>query len=245
VSIRYPYGLKRLAKVVAPAIRHIGATAPAIRNYVVSALIENPAFDIPPLEAKHLDDARLFANRNDMISSMQFIKSGVIAEVGVAQGDFSEFLIDQLEPKRFVAFDLFTMHEWTEEGGVPTTKLLNNMKHLEFYKKRFADRSTEVLTEVGMSHLTLAKYPNRSFDLIYIDGDHSYGGVKKDIEIAKNKVSDNGFLIFNDYTCFSTWDGCIYGVMRAVNELIINDNWVVFGFALEQRMHYDIALHKR
>jgi len=96
-----------------------------------------------------------------------------------------------------------------------------------------------------MSHLQLAKYPDKSFDLIYIDGDHSYEGVKKDAEIAKDKVVDNGVLVFNDYLAFSAWEGAVYGVMRAVNELIVKDDWVVTGFALNHWMHYDVALRKR
>jgi hypothetical protein len=154
-------------------------------------------------------------------------------------------LIEQLKPKRFVAFDLFNMHEWSNAWGIPTVKYLYNMTHLEFYKRRFADRSAEVVIEVGMSHLTVVKYPDKSFDLIYIDGDHSYEGVKKDAEIAKNKVVDNGALIFNDYLAFCPWEGVVYGVMRAVNELIVKDDWVVTGFALNHRMHYDVALRKR
>ena len=167
---------------------------------------------------------------------MRSIEGGVIAEVGVAHGDFSEFLMDQLKPRRFVAFDLFNMHEWGEAWGVPTAKLLNNMTHLEFYKRRFADRSAEVVIEVGMSHLTVVKYPDKSFDLIYIDGDHRFEAVKKDAVVAKNKVADNGVLIFNDYQVFSLWDGYLYGVVRAVNELIVKDDWVVIGFALQYQM---------
>jgi Methyltransferase domain len=198
---------QRVKRVIVPVIRRIGARRPAIRNFLIRELMEGVDLDFPSLEARHLDNAQLFANRKDLISSMRSIEGGVIAEVGVAHGGFSEFLMDQLKPKRFVAFDLFNMHEWGEAWGVPTAQLLNNMTHLEFYKKRFADRSTEVVIEVGMSHLTLAKYPDKSFDLIYIDADHSYEGVKKDAEVAKNKVADNGVLIFNDYQVFSLWDG--------------------------------------
>jgi hypothetical protein len=245
----------QLRRVVGPAVRRIGARAipvalkyAAIRDNVTRAL--TVSFDnIPPLQAKHLDNVRLFANRNDLISSMRSIEGGVIAEVGVAHGDFSEFLMGQLKPKRFVAFDLFNLHESRQYGHEPwwegNAKRLNSMTHLEFYKRRFADRSAEVMTEVGMSHLTLAKYPNKSFDLIYIDADHSYEGVKKDADVAKDKVADNGFLIFNDYKIFSHTEGIYYGVVRAVNELIVNDDWVVCGFALERQMYCDIAIHKR
>ena len=248
-------GLKnRLRRSLAPAVRHISARAipaalgyPAIRDNVMKALAADPTLEsIPPLQAKHLDDARLFANRNDLISSMRsVIEGGVIAEVGVAQGDFSEFLLQELEPTKFVAFDIFNMHEWGAAWGDSTSNVLNNMTHLEFYRRRFADRGTQITIEVGMSHLNLANYPDKSFDLIYIDADHSYEGVKKDAEIAKNKVSDDGFIVFNDYMRFDHVYGYFYGVVRVVNEIIVNDNWLICGFALQPEMYCDIAIHKR
>ena len=39
---------------------------------------------------------------------------------------------------------------------------------------------------------------NSKIDLLFIDGDHSYVGVKKDFEIYKSFVSDNGIIAFHD-----------------------------------------------
>lgn len=36
------------------------------------------------------------------------------------------------------------------------------------------------------------------FDLIFIDGDHTYDGVKKDFEIYKELLSDRGAILFHD-----------------------------------------------
>src|SRR5215469_9594228 len=167
-------GLKsRIRGLVAPAVRRAIASAltyPVIRRNVIRALAADPALEnIPYLEGKHLDNARLFANRYDLISSLRCIEGGVIAEVGVAHGEFSEFLLNELKPRSFVAFDVFDMHEWGTFWGTTTSNLLNNMSHLEYYKRRFAHRSAQVVIEVGMSNSTLAKYPDKSFDLIYVD----------------------------------------------------------------------------
>jgi len=35
-------------------------------------------------------------------------------------------------------------------------------------------------------------------DLLYVDGDHSYNGVKKDFELYSQLVNDNGFVVFHD-----------------------------------------------
>jgi predicted O-methyltransferase YrrM len=35
-------------------------------------------------------------------------------------------------------------------------------------------------------------------DLIFIDGDHSYEGIKKDFELYSNLLTDNGIIIIHD-----------------------------------------------
>lgn len=37
-----------------------------------------------------------------------------------------------------------------------------------------------------------------NFDLIFIDGDHTYEGVKKDFNLYKNLLSDRGYIAFHD-----------------------------------------------
>lgn len=36
------------------------------------------------------------------------------------------------------------------------------------------------------------------YDLIFIDGDHSYNGVKNDFELYKTLLSDRGYVVFHD-----------------------------------------------
>lgn len=38
----------------------------------------------------------------------------------------------------------------------------------------------------------------RKIDLLFIDGDHLYGGVKKDFEMYSPLVDNNGIIIFHD-----------------------------------------------
>jgi predicted O-methyltransferase YrrM len=201
------------------------------------------AEDYPSLEAKHLDNPRLFASREDLISSLGFSEGGTIAEVGVADGYFSDFLLSQLRPSKFVAFDIFTMHKYTTSWA-GRTNMFGGMTQLEHYRRKFADRGSQVIIEVGMSQRNLAKYPDNSFDLIYIDGDHSYAGVRQDTNLAKIKIADNGIIVFNDYIIYDYINNTMYGVIRAVNELVINEDWRVCGFSLNWGMFCDIAVRK-
>jgi predicted O-methyltransferase YrrM len=52
-------------------------------------------------------------------------------------------------------------------------------------------------------------------DFVYIDGDHSYEGVKIDLEISLRKLKPGGLITGDDYGPGNWWQG---GVKRAVDE---------------------------
>jgi Methyltransferase domain len=220
----------------------------AIRKYAMRRATIAAGFwteDYPALEPKHLDNPRLFANREDLICAMRSMEGGIIAEVGVAHGLFSEFLLNELRPRKFVAFDIFEMHEWRTYCNVSTNILFNNMTHLDYYRRKFADRGSQVVIEVGRSNLNLVKYPDKTFDLIYVNGDPSYEGVRQDANLAKAKLADNGVIVFDSYVGFDFSQGMRYGVIRAVNELIVNDDWRVCGLSLHPVMFCNIAIRRQ
>jgi len=56
------------------------------------------------------------------------------------------------------------------------------------------------------------KFSNREFDFLYIDAEHTYESVKKDLELYTPKVKRGGIVGGHDYT--DNWDG----VRQAVDE---------------------------
>jgi hypothetical protein len=91
----------------------------------------------------------------------------------------------------------------------------------------------------------LENFPDNYFDWIYIDADHSYEGVKKDINKSKTKVKRDGLLVFNDYTPWSVAELIPYGVPKAVNEFCIANNWEIIYFALDSYFGYhDVAIRR-
>ena len=198
--------------------------------------------NFPELAHTHIKDAKLFANRRDMVASLGIAQGGVVAEVGVAHGEFSEYLLQTLRPERFVAIDLFDMHKHPVIWGIPSEVMFDGMTQLDFYRRRFRDYGRRIVIEQGLSHEILARYPDQTFDMIYIDAGHDYESVKLDGEAAKRKIKLDGTIVFNDYVLYDPFGDGAYGVVQAVNEIVVAGGWYVVGFALEKNMFCDIAL---
>ena len=46
-----------------------------------------------------------------------------------------------------------------------------------------------------------------SYDLIFIDADHSYEGVRRDTELALPLVAPTGYVVWHDYANWGYFDG--------------------------------------
>lgn len=77
--------------------------------------------------------------------------------------------------------------------------------------KNMADANAKY-TLMEMLSAEASKLYQKSIDLLFIDGDHSYEGVKEDIRLWLPKVKFGGFVLFHDYV------GMHAGVKRAVDE---------------------------
>ena len=72
------------------------------------------------LEQCHVENAKLFAQRNELIRYFApRLRGGTIAEAGVMYGDFSDFIMRAIEPKLFVAIDTFKMTRHPPSGAKP------------------------------------------------------------------------------------------------------------------------------
>jgi|APGre2960657423_1045063.scaffolds.fasta_scaffold56678_2 predicted O-methyltransferase YrrM len=115
-----------------------------------------------------------------------------IAEVGVKFGRTTFFLLDNVHDLVIHAVDLDISMFYNEE-----------------IKSKYKDRLIPIK---GYSYNVADQLPNNSMDLIFIDADHSYESVKKDILAYTPKLKDNGILSGHDID--------YPGVNKAVRELI-------------------------
>jgi predicted O-methyltransferase YrrM len=150
-------------------------------------------------------------------------KHAVVAEVGTFLGENARTILEGAEPRELhlIDHDLSRFQAHLLEPGL---------------------RDGVVRLHENDSVAALASFPDEYFDWIYIDADHSYPGVRRDIEQAKRTVKHDGLLVFNDYLCFDHIELESYGVVQAVNELCIAEDWAFRYFALESQMYCDVAL---
>ena len=163
-------------------------------------------------------------------------KRGVVAEVGLAEGDNARTILEGAEPRELHLIDL-------------------DLSVLKRHSIEPALRDGIVRLHEKDSVAALASFPDEYFDWIYIDGDHSYPGVKRDIEQAKRAVKRDGLLVFDDYPTPMNAYACQrrlfslratrHGVGDAVNELCLAEDWGFRYLALNRWMHWDVALARQ
>ena len=123
------------------------------------------------------------------------IHNGNILEIGSYHGLSLSYIIEtcRRNNNHIVSLDIKIRHQ-----------LLNNIKSWN---------AESVVTPIEMdSTLAYKLFPPNFFDLIFIDGGHSYKQVKNDIYFWHSRLKNNCLLIGHDYD----WPG----VKQAVNELL-------------------------
>lgn len=84
-----------------------------------------------------------------------------------------------------------------------------DIKRIKFFREFVSDRSNTVLdfirgdSKSSESINSLKKIlGEKKIDFLYLDGDHTYEGIKKDFEIYKDMMSDDGLIGFHDINTF-------------------------------------------
>jgi hypothetical protein len=82
--------------------------------------------------------------------------------VVVGLGGFSKFLVDELRPRSFHAFDIFLLHNEKQLYGQSAIDILGQ-SHVEFYRSAIQSTRAEIVLHEGPSQQTLAKIQDHCF----------------------------------------------------------------------------------
>jgi signal peptidase I len=188
------------------------------------------------LNFRHINNAKILPSRYFILNHLRTNSRGI--EIGVLGGDWSKLLIEKLNPTELYLVDTFYSNDY------PQQKRFTKKTHESYIKNEFAKYGDNVKIKKGLSWDILDQLPKNYFDWIYIDAAHDYKSVKKDLEKAYSCLKDDGIIIMNDYIMYDHFTKENYGVVKATNEFMIDNDFEMLYFALHPDMFCDVVIKK-
>lgn len=190
-------------------------------------LSEMPRVD---LTKQHTSHGRLLATRFEMLDLMP--KNATVAEIGVADGDFSAEILKRCNPKTLFLIDLWSSDRYRDGKDV--------------VKNRFRTHigSGQVVLRPGYSTEVLQDFNQEAFDWVYIDTDHTYSTTAQELLLAERVVKNGGKILGHDFCTASAGRGVVYGVVQAVNEFCVAREWGFDYVALDSEGHFSFCLSR-
>lgn len=138
--------------------------------------------------------------------------SSTYLEIGAYAGGSAILMLENKKVKKVISVDLGT--------PISEEELINNIKNnvgerINDYKYIKGDsKSDKVVNKVSQL------ISDDGVDILFIDGDHTYNGIKNDFINYNGLVNEGGFIVFDDYHCKISPD-----VKLFVNELIKSESF--------------------
>ena len=192
-----------------------------------------------------MDIPKIFENRNCMINFFsKKIENPKILEIGVFKGDFLDYIVENCNGE-IDAVDIFegeTVSGDCDGNNVISYNIGNSYYELlEKYKN-----NSKVKLHKSYSTQFFENTENNKYDIIYIDGDHSYNGVKNDLKNAFEKIKHNGYIMGHNYemNMIKAKTSYNFGVKDAVDEFCLSHNQTILSKAMDGCVSFCIKVNK-
>lgn len=160
------------------------------------------------------------SHRHDLGHLLEIlIPKGVGVEVGVQQGLYSDFLL-----QNWKSGTLHCVDRWMHVSDYIdiANKSQEEQELLYQETKERLSKYGERCKIIRMDSVEASKlYEDESLDFVYIDADHSYEGCFKDLEAWYPKVRKGGIFAGHDYIN-AIFPETIFGVKSAVDKFLFD-----------------------
>jgi predicted O-methyltransferase YrrM len=174
---------------------------------------------------KYLDSESWFNYKTfyDFISSKNY---SVLVEVGVWKGHSISYLAKQNPSSKIYAVDLFDeTYRYKKKNLKMQVPYLYEIYNINLERFNVRDKITDIK---GFSWECASKFKDNSVDFVYIDADHRYESVKKDLNAWFSKVTPGGIFAGHDY---EPYEGQNHpGIKQAVDEFAFQNNLKIKTF---------------
>ena len=168
--------------------------------------------------------------KSHMIRDVKRIQPKKILEIGVHTGDFALRLLDSIstannEGVHYVGVDLFSEMQDLDNYSKEVSLWAESENFVyEKIKQKFPSVHVQLYTGYSSKILFSLK---EKFDIIFIDGGHSFETVKNDWEVSSQSLLKKGGVIYFDDYCNSKQSlKSGFGIKKVVDN-IDTDKWSV------------------
>jgi len=135
-------------------------------------------------------------NRRSLMASLP--KGGIGAEIGVAEGSFSQVLLDVTEPELLYLIDSweYITDEALKDDASNVPQAAQNSRRQQVMQTLGVKSRVRVLRARSLNAAT--NFMDDFFDWVYIDADHTQAGA--DAEAWWSKIKSGGWATGHDYT---------------------------------------------
>lgn len=158
-----------------------------------------------------------------------------IVEIGAYKGCSTSFLaVEIINSGKNIKLDVIDSWNGENETEAPWQSYVGAIDKptgdiFEDFKKNLAPVFHIINPVQSLSTPAAALYEDKSLDFIFIDGDHNYEGINKDLHAWRPKMKDGAIMAGHDYNPHS-----FPGVIKAVDDFfgkqnvnVINGSWLV------------------
>lgn len=132
-------------------------------------------------------------NQNKQYALKYINKGDICAEVGVWKGDLTSEILKRNPLK------LHLIDPWKTQGVIERCYSIEQEKLDKIYEKVSNEFGKLSNVEIHREFSTNVSFSTQYFDWVYIDADHSYDAVKKDLEFYYPLMKKGGYLCGDDY----------------------------------------------
>lgn len=188
----------------------------------------------------------IFPTRNEMIRHI-IPSYATVLEIGVFKGEFAEILAS-CTPRILHLVDTWQEGPMTsgDQDGNNVVQVLNAFDLYKSVSHRFRFDKHIQIHRMSSSNFLKVIQPN-SLDIAYVDGDHSYEGVKSDLEALLPCIRKYGWIMGHDYemNMEKAKNSYNFDVKRAVDEFCEKYGYSINAKGMDGCVSYAIYIdHK-
>jgi Methyltransferase domain len=189
--------------------------------------------ELPKIELDSMHTAKCVVLPNRSILLEKLPSGGVVAELGVDKGSFSQKILTINKPSKLHLVDAWDTVRYGEDKA--------QLVRQQFEAQIAAEK---LQLHRGYSTDRAADFPDQYFDWIYIDTSHLYQTTFDELRAYAPKMKPGGIIAGHDFVTGNWVAGLRYGVREAVYEFCVEAGWEFIFITMEIGDHPSFAIRK-